>query len=293
MSIGVPVYDTPLKNWALTYIYNNFDGYQEWIDKNAPVTLSFDTANKVRLAGQRGSWGASITKKILQARRDAEWYYQHDPKYKAVMDIAMRLCEEYDYDWGEFISRPEYARFANDKRVLHYQETLKLDRSPKYGVCEAYANAAVENFANFANLPFVKEVKKWHAPGHAFNELVFDDGRHLWVDVTWMDNDGDYSKGKYDTENITFNLDIFESLPAIDGSLSHKERDSFISTYNPAFYNVRWYIFDVNNGREVTLNQMYKDRGWARASWFDNHEREYIDFQGYRYEWRSVVTPVK
>jgi hypothetical protein len=288
--VGTPAYDTSLEEWAVGYIGSNFEGeIRSWIDKNSPFTVTFEDDN-LKLNGQNGWWKFTLSRSELQARRDSEWYYEHDPRYKAVMDIAMRLCEDYDYNWGEFISKPEYARFASDPRVLHYQETLKLPKPPKYAVCDGYADAVVDEFAV---LPFVKEVRKWTAPGHAFNELIFDDDRHLWVDVTWMDNDGNYSHGKFDTENISYDLIVFEAEPSIAGGFSHKEREGFQSTYNPSFYKVRWYVFDVNNNREVTLDQMYAERHWSRSPQFDNHEGEYILGQGYRYEWRSEVTPIK
>jgi hypothetical protein len=77
-------------------------------------------------------------------------------------------------------------------------------------------------------LDCIAEIQKWSVPGvHTWNILKLKDGRTLFCDVTWFDNDHiDAKTGQttyaddYNWENITFDEDLF-----LHGQVSYGTRD--------------------------------------------------------------------
>ena len=122
-----------------------------------------------------------------------------DEAYAQVIAFASRLCDELEYDWGNF------SAYRNAPAV----------RTPgkKYCVCDGYANEAM---AGFLQLDCVQAVQKWTSGNHAWNVILLTDGRTLYCDLTWFDNEHiDEQTGRivqkedYDWENITFDRELF------------------------------------------------------------------------------------
>ena len=83
----------------------------------------------------------------------------------------------------------------------------------RYAVCAGYANEVMEKALA---LNSVREVQKWRSPGHAWNVLKLVDGRTLYFDLTWFDNEhinhetGEiYQTDDYGWNNITFFEHLF------------------------------------------------------------------------------------
>jgi hypothetical protein len=131
--------------------------------------------------------------------REAEYRMAHDPAYAEVIAFAQQLCREIEYDWINFSG---------------YQGPRPV-RTPgmRYAVCEGYSNEVLDKALT---LKSVKSAEKWSSPGHAWNVLKLVDGRTLYFDLTWFDNEHIdektgliYQTDDYDWENITFNEDVF------------------------------------------------------------------------------------
>jgi hypothetical protein len=123
-----------------------------------------------------------------------------DSAYRAVVETAVRICDEIDYDWAG------YSGYRGVRPVPPPGKRL--------AVCEGYVD---EGMRRFSVLDCVTEIQKWSVPGvHTWNVLKLRDGRTLYCDVTWFDNDHiDSRTGKttyaddYDWENITFDENLF------------------------------------------------------------------------------------
>jgi hypothetical protein len=83
----------------------------------------------------------------------------------------------------------------------------------KYAVCDGYSNDVMDKSLS---LKCVKSIEKWTGPNHAWNVINLVDGRTLYFDLTWFDNEHIneetgiiYQTDDYDWENITFNEDLF------------------------------------------------------------------------------------
>jgi hypothetical protein len=131
-------------------------------------------------------------------RLDVERQLKNDPAYGEIIEFAKRLCAEIEYDWANFSG---------------YTGKVKKTPGQRYAVCDGYAN---EIMAKALSLNPVKSVQKWTSPGHAWNVLKLVDGRTLYFDLTWFDNEyinsetGEiYQTEDYDWENITFYEDLF------------------------------------------------------------------------------------
>jgi hypothetical protein len=132
-------------------------------------------------------------------KREAEYLVANDPVFAEVINFAKQLCREIEYDWTNFSG---------------YQGAKPI-KTPgmKYAVCDGYANEVMDKVLS---LNCVKSVEKWTSPGHAWNVINLADGRTLYFDSTWFDNEhidaatGEiYQTDDYRWANITFNEDLF------------------------------------------------------------------------------------
>jgi hypothetical protein len=136
---------------------------------------------------------------------------QSDSAYRDVVEAAKRICDEIDYNWAA------YSGYKGAPPVP--------SRGKRLEVCEGYTN---ESMRRLSALDCVAEIQKWSVPGvHTWNILKLKDGRTLYCDVTWFDNDHiDAKTGQityaddYDWENITFDEDLF-----LHGQVSYGTRD--------------------------------------------------------------------
>lgn len=132
-------------------------------------------------------------------KRELEYLVAHDSAYAEIINFAKQLCYEIEYDWLNF------SGYRGARPV----------RNPgkRYAVCEGYANEVMDKALS---LRCVKSVEMWKAPAHAWNVINLVDGRTLYFDLTWFDNEqinektGQiYQTDDYHWENITFNEDLF------------------------------------------------------------------------------------
>ena len=135
-----------------------------------------------------------------ELKKESDRLYKTDPAYRAVIDVAKQMCKEIEYDWANF-SGYRAAPVIRTPGMVYY-------------VCDGYADAAMERLLS---IDYVQTVEKWSSESHAWNNVIFKDGRRLYVDVTWFDNEHInhdtgriYETDDYDWENITFNRDLFE-----------------------------------------------------------------------------------
>jgi hypothetical protein len=148
-------------------------------------------------------------------KREVEYLITNDPAYAEVINFAKRLCSEIEYDWANF-------------SAYHGAKPVKTP-GMKYAVCDGYAND-VEDKA--LSLKCVKSIEKWTGPNHAWNVMNLVDGRTLYFDLTWFDNEyinektgKIYQTDDYDWENITFNEDLFRhsNIGYGTGTFSHDQ----------------------------------------------------------------------
>ncbi|MCL2833218.1 MAG: hypothetical protein FWD78_08615 [Treponema sp.] len=132
-----------------------------------------------------------------------------DPAFAEIIVFAKQLCSEIEYDWGNF---PAYkgAPAIPTPDLKHY-------------VCDGYAEEVMQNAIKLSS---VQAVQKWTGPNHAWNVLKLTDGRTLFFDLTWFDNEyinsetGEiYQTDDYNWENITFNEHLFRFSGVSYGTL--------------------------------------------------------------------------
>jgi len=130
----------------------------------------------------------------------AQLLIENDTAYNEIIAFAKKLCDEFEYDWTN------YSGYTGATPVRTPDKT--------YAVCNGYANAVMEKALS---LNSVAAVQKWTSPGHAWNVLELIDGRILYFDLTWFDNEhinketGEiYRTDDYDWENITFYKELFD-----------------------------------------------------------------------------------
>jgi hypothetical protein len=142
---------------------------------------------------------------------DSKKRLETDSAYRAVVAMATLMCDEIDYNWAGYSG---------------YRGTAPVPLPGKrLAVCDGYTD---ESMRRFSALDCVVEIQKWSVPGiHTWNVLKLRDGRTLYCDVTWFDNDHiDTKTGKttyaddYDWENITFDENLF-----LYGQVSYGTRD--------------------------------------------------------------------
>jgi hypothetical protein len=148
-------------------------------------------------------------------KREVEYLIAHDPAYTEVINFAKKLCSEIEYDWANF-SAYRGARPIRNSGM-------------RYAVCDGYSNEVMDKALL---LHCVKSVEKWTGPNHAWNVINLVDGRTLYFDLTWFDNEHIHEKtgqiyqtDDYDWENITFNEDLFRhsNVGYGTGTFSHDQ----------------------------------------------------------------------
>jgi len=122
-----------------------------------------------------------------------------DPAFAEIIAFAKKLCAEIEYDWASFSAY----------RGARPRPTPGLRRA----VCDGYANEVMEKALQLRS---VRAVQRWTGPNHAWNVLVLADGRTLYFDLTWFDNEhinsqtGEiYQTDDYKWNNITFFEHLF------------------------------------------------------------------------------------
>jgi hypothetical protein len=122
-----------------------------------------------------------------------------DRAFAEIIAFAKQLSAEIEYDWASFSAY----------RGSPVKPTPGLRRA----VCDGYATEVMEKVLK---LPSVQAVQRWSGPNHAWNVLKLVDGRTLYFDLTWFDNEhinhetGEiYQTDDYDWENITFYEHLF------------------------------------------------------------------------------------
>lgn len=123
-----------------------------------------------------------------------------DPCFSSIIAFSKQLCDEIEYDWSNFSG--------------YHGAPVKRTPGKRYCVCEGYTDEVMEKILQ---LDCVVAVQKWSSSSHAWNVLELADGRILYFDLTWFDNEYiDAQTGiikqeeDYDWENITFDEELFK-----------------------------------------------------------------------------------
>jgi hypothetical protein len=131
-------------------------------------------------------------------KQEVEKMLRNDPAFAEIINFAKKLCSEIEYDWKNFSG---------------YRGTVKRTPNMRYAVCSGYAD---EVMAKALKLKSVNSVQLWNAPSHAWNVLKLIDGRTLYFDLTWFDNEHInhetgiiYQTEDYGWSNITFDEHLF------------------------------------------------------------------------------------
>jgi hypothetical protein len=188
------------------------DGNSVVFEASYTVARGYQGAGSVTTWGQEARYGGGAIAEYgeyakyrtlryrWELKKESDRLYAADPAYRAVIDAAKQMCREIEYDWASF-SGYRGARVIRTPGMVYY-------------VCDGYANAAMQRLLA---VEYVQTVEKWSSSNHAWNNVIFKDGRRLYVDITWFDNEyinhdtgRIYQTDDYDWENITFNRDLFE-----------------------------------------------------------------------------------
>jgi len=203
-----------------------------WSDDGNAVLFeaSYTLAKGYKGAGKRKTWGSGAgysgpnlknykkyakyrTLKFRYAlKRESENLVKNDPAYAEVIDFARQLSGKIEYNWAE------YDGYKGATPV----KTPGL----KYAVCSGYTDEVMKKVLI---LKYVASVEEWTSDNHSWNILNLVDGRKLYFDLTWFDNEHInhetgliYQTDDYDWENITFNEALFKySNVSYSGSYSH------------------------------------------------------------------------
>jgi hypothetical protein len=131
-------------------------------------------------------------------KQEVEKNLKNDPVFAEIIDFAKALCSEIEYDWKNFSG---------------YRGPVRKTPNMRYAVCSGYAD---EVMAKVLKLKSVSAVQLWEAPDHAWNVLKLIDGRTLYFDLTWFDNEHInhetgiiYQTEDYGWSNITFDEHLF------------------------------------------------------------------------------------
>ena len=130
---------------------------------------------------------------------DVERQLKNDSAFAEVVAFAKQLGAEIEYDWANFNA---------------YKGPVKPTSGKRYASCAGYANEVMEKVLE---LQSVESVERWISFDHAWNVLNLTDGRTLYFDLTWFDNEsineetGEiYETDDYGWENITFDKRLFQ-----------------------------------------------------------------------------------
>ena len=129
---------------------------------------------------------------------EVERQIKNDSVFAEIIEFAKQLGSEIEYDWANFSA---------------YKGPVKKTPGKRYAVCAGYANEVMEKALE---LKSVKSVERWVSSDHAWNVLNLTDGRALYFDLTWFDNEsinektGEiYETDDYGWKNITFDKRLF------------------------------------------------------------------------------------
>jgi len=203
-----------------------------WSDDNNVILFeaSYTTAPGYVGAGTREIWGTTTRYRggttifdtygeyayyqTLRFEYEYDLYMQYllknDSVFAEIIDFAKKLCDEIEYDWQN------YSGYTGAKAV----------RTPgkRYAVCDGYAKEVTDKILT---LNSVQTVQRWTSPSHAWNVLKLTDGRTLYFDLTWFDNEHInhdtgivYQTDNYDWFNITFHEHLFRFSNVAYGSKS-------------------------------------------------------------------------
>ena len=203
-----------------------------WSDDGNSVLFeaSYTIADGLQGAGKRITWGHNTHYKRqnsdkqgiyakynslkfnYKSKRESERLVKNDPAYADVVDFAKRLSADIEYDWAEY---DDYKGAAPVKTP-----------GKKYADCSGYTDEVMEKVLA---LKSVDSVEKWVSDDHSWNVLNLVDGRKLYFDLTWFDNEKiDHETGlisalgDYGWENITYDEEVFKyATSSYAGYLSH------------------------------------------------------------------------
>jgi hypothetical protein len=191
-----------------------------WNGDNNKILMeaSYTVANGYVGAGTVKTWGQgayySGSSEIFNTYGDYAYYQtlrfnyeyslyvqnllQTDRVFAEIIILAIQLSAEIEYDWANFSG---------------YRGPVNPTPGKRLAVCDGYANEVMEKAKN---LPSVQAVQRWTGPNHAWNVLKLVDGRTLYFDLTWFDNEhineetGEiYETDDYGWKNITFYEHLF------------------------------------------------------------------------------------
>ncbi|MCL2180971.1 MAG: hypothetical protein FWB83_07575 [Treponema sp.] len=138
-----------------------------------------------------------------------EYLLENDPVFAEVIDFAKELCDEIEYDWQSYSGYTGY-------------KPITPTPGKRYRVCGGYTN---EVFDKALEVNSVQTVQRWRGPDHAWNVLILTDGRTLYFDLTWFDNEHInhdtgiiYQTDNYRWANITFHDHLFRFSNVAYGS---------------------------------------------------------------------------
>jgi TPR repeat protein len=175
------------------------------------VAPGYDGAGKRKTWGDKAHYsGGDLSRYGKHAKYHTlryKWnYYQKveemlrtDSAFIEIINLAKQICRETEYDWGN------YSAYKG--------APVKATPNLKHAVCAGYASEVMNKALE---LKCVKSVQEWTSPGHAWNVLKLVDGRTLYIDITWFDNEHINEKtgeivqtDDYDWANITFDKELF------------------------------------------------------------------------------------
>lgn len=170
--------------------------YQVRVLYNVGSITYGDSVALKRMYGKYAKYQSFKYQHYIEQR--VEWQITNDIAYKEIINTAKTLCNEIEYDWGNFRG---------------YNGKFQPSPNKKQCVCDGYANIVCEQFLRF---DFVTSVEKWIGGNHAWNIINFMDGRKLYVDLCWFDGEMlDKESGQieesdmYNWLNITYNKEEF------------------------------------------------------------------------------------
>ncbi|MCL2805400.1 MAG: transglutaminase-like domain-containing protein [Treponema sp.] len=127
-----------------------------------------------------------------------EWY-TNDRDYRRIIDILEEeVITKLQYDWASYLSG----------RYPSYQDAVRAG----LGVCDVYARLTREVLTRAGY-----RVEMWSSSSgnHAWNHVILSNGRTLYIDATWYDNNYDnhptqHSPDSYSPWYITYDKNLFE-----------------------------------------------------------------------------------
>jgi len=203
-----------------------------WSDDNDTVLMEasyiiapcFIDAGKTRTWGHNASYsgspelfkiyGKNAHYRTLRFRYDYSLYANNliktDSAFAEIINFAKQLSAEIEFDWANY---------------LGYGSLVKKNPGTRQALSGGYADEVMEKALQ---LNSVKAVQKWTSSGpvsqsgtasqnsHSWNVLKLTDGRTLYFDLSWFDNEKIdlktgviYQTDDYDWVNITFYEHLF------------------------------------------------------------------------------------